>query len=570
MLKEMKPMSEQFNNNFMMVDDIPISIEGEKNLLEIIRKAGIELPTFCYYSELSVYGACRMCMVENKWGSMEAACSTPPRAGMEIYTNTPKLRKYRKMILELLLSNHCRDCTSCEKNRNCRLQELAAKFDIHKIRFENHSAEHQWDDSSLCITRDASKCILCGDCVRVCNEVQHVGAIEFIRRGSKMKVSTAFDMPIGSSECVGCGQCASVCPTAAIIVKNDAHRLWDELSCDDTNVVVQIAPAVRTAVADEFGYKGENVMGKIVACLRRMGFDKIFDTSVGADLTVVEEANEFLERVKKGEKLPLFTSCCPAWVKFCENKYPELLPNVSTCRSPMQMFASVIHEYYKNDEKRLVSVAVMPCTAKKAEAARKEFVDADGKQMVDYVITTQELIRMIKESGIIFNNIEPEAVDMPFGTISGAGVIFGVTGGVTEAVIRCAVTDKTNVTLRQIAFEGPRGYDGIKEFSIVYGDRNLRIAVVSGLKNADEIIARVKNGEQFDLIEVMACPNGCINGAGQPVTAFSGRKKRGKALYDADKMSVLKYSEANPLIEKCRSEILGGKTHEFLHVEYTK
>lgn len=563
-------MSEQFNNNFMMVDDMPISIEGEKNLLEIIRKAGIELPTFCYYSELSVYGACRMCMVENKWGSMEAACSTPPKAGMEIYTNTPKLRKYRKMILELLLSNHCRDCTSCEKNGHCRLQELAGKFDIHRIRFDNHAEEHKWDDSSVCITRDASKCILCGDCVRVCNEVQHVGAIEFIRRGSKMKVATAFDMPIGSSECVGCGQCASVCPTAAIIVKNDAHRLWDEISRDDTNVVVQIAPAVRTAVADEFGYKGENVMGKIVACLRRMGFDKIFDTSVGADLTVVEEANEFLERVKKGEKLPLFTSCCPAWVKFCENKYPELLPNVSTCRSPMQMFASVINEYYKNDDKRLVSVAVMPCTAKKAEAARKEFVNSEGKQMVDYVITTQELIRMIKESGIIFNDIEPEAVDMPFGTISGAAVIFGVTGGVTEAVIRCAVEDKSSVALRQIAFEGPRGFDGIKEFSIVYGERNIRIAVVSGLKNADEIIARVKEGEQFDLIEVMACPNGCINGAGQPVTAFSGRKKRGKALYDADRMSVLKYSEANPLISECRDNILKGKTHEFLHVEYTK
>lgn len=563
-------MSEQFNNNFMMVDDMPIPIEGEKNLLEIIRKAGIELPTFCYYSELSVYGACRMCMVENKWGSMEAACSTPPRAGMEIYTNTPKLRKYRKMILELLLSNHCRDCTTCEKSGKCRLQELAARFDIHRVRFENTSAKRKTDDSTLCITRDASKCILCGDCVRVCNEVQHVGAIEFAHRGSKMTVSTAFDLPLATSNCVGCGQCAAVCPTAAIIVKNDAHRLWNELNNKDNLVVAQIAPAVRTAVAESFNYKGENVMGKIVACLRKIGINKVFDTSTAADLTVLEEAKEFLERIEKNENIPLFTSCCPAWVKFCENKYPELLPNVSTCRSPMQMFASIINEEYKDCGKRLVSVAIMPCTAKKAEAAREEFRTADGKQMVDYVITTQELIRMIREAGIVFEDIEPEAIDMPYGTISGAGVIFGVTGGVTEAVIRYVAEDKSASSLRAIALDGPRGLDGIKEFSLLAKDKVLKIAVVSGLSNADEIISRIKNGEHFDLVEVMACPNGCINGAGQPVTSKDGKQKRSKELYNSDKLSVLKSSQDNPLMKEFYEGVLKGKVHELLHVHYVK
>lgn len=563
-------MSEQFNNNFMMVDDMPIPIEGEKNLLEIIRKAGIELPTFCYYSELSVYGACRMCMVENKWGSMEAACSTPPRAGMEIYTNTPKLRKYRKMILELLLSNHCRDCTTCEKSGKCRLQELAARFDIHKVRFENTSAKRKTDDSTLCITRDASKCILCGDCVRVCNEVQHVGAIEFAHRGSKMTVSTAFDLPLATSNCVGCGQCAAVCPTAAIIVKNDAHRLWNELNNKDNLVVAQIAPAVRTAVAESFNYKGENVMGKIVACLRKIGINKVFDTSTAADLTVLEEAKEFLERIEKNENIPLFTSCCPAWVKFCENKYPELLPNVSTCRSPMQMFASIINEEYKDCGKRLVSVAIMPCTAKKAEAAREEFRTADGKQMVDYVITTQELIRMIREAGIVFEDIEPEAIDMPYGTISGAGVIFGVTGGVTEAVIRYVAEDKSASSLRAIALDGPRGLDGIKEFSLLAKDKVLKIAVVSGLSNADEIISRIKNGEHFDLVEVMACPNGCINGAGQPVTSKDGKQKRSKELYNSDKLSVLKSSQDNPLMKEFYEGVLKDRVHELLHVHYVK
>lgn len=558
------------NNNFMIIDDIPVAINGEKNLLELIRKAGVDLPTFCYYSELSVYGACRMCMVEDKWGSMVAACSTPPKSGMEIRTNTPRLRKYRKMILELLLSNHCGDCTTCDKNGKCKLQELAARFDVHRVRFPNPKHKPDIDDSSLSITRDANKCILCGDCVRVCNEVQNVGAINFANRGSKMKVACSFDKPIGESNCVGCGQCAAVCPTAAIIVKNDSHLLWKHLNREDTIAVAQIAPAVRVAVAKEFGYQGENVMGKIVASLRRMGFDYIFDTSTSADLTVMEESKEFVERLTTGGTLPLFTSCCPAWVKYCENEYPEMLPNVSTCRSPMQMFASVIHEQFKDSGKKVLSVAIMPCTAKKSEAARDEFKDENGKQLVDYVITTQELISMIKETGIIFNEIEPESVDMPFGTMTGAGVIFGVTGGVTEAVIRRVSQDKSISSLRNLAFEGVRGFNGIKEFELLLDDKTIKICVVNGLKNVAPIMERIKNGEKFDLIEVMACPNGCISGGGQPKATLSEKSERSVNLYNADKLCTLKRSEENPLMEELYNGLLKGKEHELLHVSYVK
>lgn len=558
------------NDNYMIIDNIPVAIEGEKNMLELIRKAGIDLPTFCYHSELSVYGACRMCMVENKWGGMEAACSTPPKPGAEIYTNTPRLRKHRKMILELLLSNHCRDCTTCDKNGECRLQELAGRFGITRVRFKNTAENPDIDDSSLCITRDRSKCILCGDCVRVCNEVQNVGAINFVNRGSKMIVAAAFDEPIAESNCVGCGQCAAVCPTGAIVIKNDSMRLWDEFDKEDVKVVAQIAPAVRVAVAKSFGLNEGNVMGKIVASLKRIGFDEVFDTATGADLTVLEEANEFLDRIAENKNIPLFTSCCPAWVNYCEKNYPELLPNVSTCRSPMEMFGSVIKEQYKTSRKKIISVAIMPCTAKKFEAARGEFRREDGSPVIDYVITTKELIQMIKEAGIVFSEIEPESIDMPFGSISGAGVIFGVTGGVTEAVIRRVETDKSVNALRNLAFKGVRGLEGVKETTIDYGGTELKIAVVSGLKNADNLIRRIKAGEHYDLVEVMACPGGCINGAGQPYTDMDGRKERSANLYEADRMTTNKRSEENPLMMSLYNGLLRGKVHDLLHVDYVK
>ncbi len=358
------------NTKFMMIDNMPVEIEGEKNILAVIRKAGIELPTFCYYSELSVYGACRMCVVEDKAGEIHASCSTPPAEGMEIRTNTPRLRKYRKMILELLLANHCRDCTTCEKNGKCKLQELAQRFGIKQVRFNNTAGESELDTSSRAIVRDKSKCILCGDCVRMCEEVQNIGAIDFAHRGSKLSISAAFDEPIADTKCIDCGQCAAVCPTGAIVVRNDTAKLWKDLSDPQAKVVVQIAPAVRVGVGTELGMaEGENVMGKIVAALRRLGFAEVFDTTTGADLTVLEEAGEFLSKVQKGEKLPLFTSCCPAWVKYVELHHPELLANLSTCRSPMQMFAAVLKEHYSHSNRRAVVVAIMPCTAKSRKAA---------------------------------------------------------------------------------------------------------------------------------------------------------------------------------------------------------
>ncbi|ODU55785.1 MAG: ferredoxin [Clostridium sp. SCN 57-10] len=540
--------------NYMLVDGNPVEINGEKNLLEIIRKVGVELPTFCYYSELSVYGACRMCMVENQWGGMDAACSTPPKAGMEIYTNTERLRKYRKMILELLLSNHCRDCTSCEKNGSCKLQELAMRFGIDRVRFENLKEKPLLDESSLSITRDQNKCILCGDCVRMCNEVQNVGAIDFAHRGSNMIIATAFDEPIAQSNCVGCGQCAAVCPTGAIVVKNDTNPVWKELSDKNTKVVAQIAPAVRVAVAKSFGLPAdENSMGRIIAALRRLGFDEVFDTATGADLTVLEESNEFLKRLETPQEFPLFTSCCPAWVKYCENHHPDLMPHVSTCKSPMQMFSSVIKEQYKHSSRRVVNVAIMPCTAKKGEAARPEF-RYDSAPSTDYVLTTQEVIRMIREAGIVFAELEPEAVDSTFSTATGAGVIFGVTGGVTEAVLRRVSADKSA--------------RAINETTVIAGDTKLRIAVVSGLKNAEDLIQRIKGGEHFDFVEVMACPGGCVSGAGQPVGSRQTKEQRGKALYSADRLISIKRSEENPLMMSLYNGVLRGKVHDLLHVHY--
>ncbi len=553
---------------YMLIDGNPVEINGEKNLLEVIRKAGIELPTFCYHSELSVYGACRMCMVENSHGGMEAACSTVPKAGMEIYTNTERLHKHRKMILELLLANHCRDCTTCQKNGKCRLQELASLFGIDHIRFKNLKPEPELDTSSLSIVRDAHKCILCGDCVRMCNEVQNVGAIDFVYRGSKMVIGPAFNEPIANSPCVGCGQCAAVCPTGAIVIRKDTSRVWPELNDKNTKVVAQVAPAVRVAIAKEFGLpESENSMGRITAALRRLGFDEVYDTATGADLTVLEESNEFLQRIEAGENLPLITSCCPAWIQYCEKNHPELMKNISTCKSPMQMFSSVIKAKYETSSRRVVCVAVMPCTAKKFECAREEFMH-DGVPETDYVITTQELIQMIHKAGIAFDELEPEAVDSVFSTNTGAGVIFGVTGGVTEAVLRRLSTDKSNKALMSIAFNNVRGMKGVKEAVIPYGGKEVRIAIVSGLKNAENIIQAMKNGTHYDFIEVMACPGGCVAGGGQPFGNNATKEVRGKALYSADKMLSIKRSEENPLMMSLYDGVLKGRVHELLHVHY--
>ena len=503
--------------DYITIDTKKIPIEGEKNVLSLIRKAGIDLPTFCYHSELSIYGACRMCVVEDDKGRIFASCSEQPRPGMVIYTNTKRIQSYRKLIIELLLASHDRDCTVCHKNGMCELQSLAYKVGVHDVRFPNTREERPIDMSSASIVLDPNKCILCGDCVRTCDEIQGVGAINFAFRGSKTQVMPAFNKKLSETDCVGCGQCAAVCPTSALSLRSNVTVVWDAIEDKSTRVIAQVAPAVRIAVGDHFQIKkGENSFGKLVEALRIMGFDEIYDTNFAADLTVMEESAEFAERFSSGENLPLFTSCCPGWVKYCENKYPEFAGNISTCRSPQGMFSAVIKEYYKErDEKegkKTMVVSIMPCTAKKGEILRKDNF-TDGRQDTDFVLTTTEIIRMIKQMGIQFDKIEGESADMPFSLASGGGAIFGVTGGVTEAVLRRLSDKKDYQTLREIAFTGVRGEEGIKEAEIEHGGRTVRIAVVNGLANAGKLLERIKAKEaSYDFVEVMACKRGCIMG----------------------------------------------------------
>ena len=556
---------------YMTIDGRTVEFTDEPNVLAVIRKADIDIPTLCYHSELSVYGACRLCTVENEWGKTFASCSEPPRDGMVIYTNTPRLMKYRKLILERLLAAHCRDCTTCIKSGECQLQSLAHRMGVGHIRFENTKEQYPLDFSSPSIVRDPNKCILCGDCVRMCDNVQSVNAIDFAYRGTRALVTPAFNKKIAETDCVNCGQCRVVCPTGAISIHTNTDTIWNLLADKNTKVVAQIAPAVRVAVGDRFGLpKGENVMGKLVNVLHRLGFDEVYDTSYGADLTVIEESEELMNRLEAGENLPLFTSCCPAWVKFCEERYPDLAKNLSTCRSPQQMFGAVVREYYKDPEKsggkRIVSVSIMPCTAKKEEILRPEST-TNGKQDIDYVLTTTELIGMIRKAGIRFEDLEIEATDMPFGIGSGAGVIFGVTGGVTEAVLRRLREGHSRVEMEKIKFSGVRGEEGLKEVEFDYNGRTIRAAVVSGLGNANSLMKRIQKGEvQYDFVEVMACRRGCIMGGGQPVPVDpESRIARSKGIYDTDINTQIKKSNENPLVQSLYDGLLKGKTHELLH-----
>ena len=559
----------------MTIDGQSIEFTDEPNVLSVIRKAGIDIPTLCYHSELSIYGACRLCTVENDRGKTFASCSEKPKDGMVIYTNTPRLMRYRKLILELLLAAHCRDCTTCIKSGECHLQELAHRMGVHEIRFENVREQQPIDTSSHAIIRDPNKCILCGDCVRMCDNVQNINAIDFAYRGTDAQVMSAFNKKIAETDCVGCGQCRVVCPTGAISIHTNIDVVWEALADKNTKVIAQIAPAVRVAIGDHFGYaKGENVMGKLVGVLHRLGFDEVYDTSYGADLTVVEESKEFIERFTSGQKMPLFTSCCPAWVKYCETKYPEFVPNLSTCRSPQQMFGAVVREYYKdpekNEGKKIVSVSIMPCTAKKEEILRPESF-TNGKQDVDYVLTTTEVVRMIRKSGIVFDKVEIEAADVPFGIGSGSGVIFGVTGGVTEAVLRRLQQGHSRVDMEAIKKSGVRGDEGIKTLTYDYNGREIRAAVVNGLANADKLLQQIKNHEvEYDFVEVMACRRGCIMGGGQPVNAGPRtRKARMKGLYDTDVNTQIKKSNENPMILSLYDSLLKGKEHELLHRNFS-
>ena len=555
---------------YITINNRKVPFEDEKNLLSVIRKAGIDLPTFCYHSELSTYGACRMCVVEDDKGRIMASCSEVPRDGMVIYTNTPKLQHHRKLILELLLASHCRDCTTCRSNGVCTLQKLARQLGVDTVRFEHNKEKQPVDYSSNCVVIDPNKCILCGDCVRTCEELQGVGVLNFAFRGSNMRVMPAFNKPMSETDCVGCGQCRVVCPTGAITIKSNVHAVWDVLHDKTKRVIVQIAPAVRVAIGDRFGLpKGENALGRLVAALRRMGFDEIYDTNLAADLTVMEESKEFLERLSTGENLPLLTSCCPAWVKFCEKKHPEFRKNISTCRSPQQMFGALVKEdarMHPEDTRETVVVSIMPCTAKKDEIVRPEHF-TDGVQDVDYVLTTTEVTRMIQEAGIDLALMPSEALDMPFGLASGAAAIFGVSGGVTEAVVRRLVNSNRIDDLEEISFMGMRGMEGVKETTIDFNGKELKIAVVSGLKNASDLLNKIKSGEAYyDFIEVMACRRGCIAGGGQPVPIGSRtRNARFEGMYTIDKQSQIKLSNENPMVLSLYEGILKGKEHKLLH-----
>lgn len=558
----------------MIIDGRKVDFTDEKNVLAVIRKAGITMPTLCYFSELSTYGACRMCVVEDERGKIDASCSMQPRDGMVIHTNTARLLKYRKVIIELLLAAHDCNCTVCGKSGSCELQNLAFRYGVRNVRFQDTREPMPEDTSSPCIVRNPNKCILCGDCVRMCDEIQGMSILDFANRGSALRVMPAFNLPLAETKCVGCGQCAAVCPTGAIRVKKSISEVWDALFDKNKRVVCQIAPAVRVALGEEFGLpKGTNTIGKIVSALKLLGFDHITDTTLGADFTVVEEAQEFMARLKNGGKFPMFTSCCPAWVKYVENSRPDLLDNISSCKSPMQMFSKVIKKYYAEaepDGRETVCVAIMPCTAKKAEAARDEF-KTNGVPDTDYVLTTQEIAQMIKEAGINFESEEDFAPCMPLGLGSGAGVIFGTTGGVAEAVIRYCCDDKKYETLNEIEMCGVRGFENVKEATVHVGDTDVKIAVVHGLKDAQRLIEKMDRGELFyHLVEVMSCKGGCVGGAGQPVANSEVKRIRSQGLYNADNMTGIKRSEENPMIDYLYKTVVKDQAHEMFHVSYKK
>lgn len=567
----------------LFINNLEVEFTDEKTVLEVIRNNGFDVPTFCHRPDLTQFGACRMCIVEQEGRGIQASCTMPPRAGIKIQTNSDKVRKIRKTILELLLANHKRECLTCDKSGNCELQKYAAEYGITDIRFPKLEEKDYLpvDNSNPSIVRDPSKCILCGACVRACSEFQGHSVLGFVNRGSNTVVSPMNGRCLSEVDCVFCGQCQSVCPTGALSIKSDIDRAWDLINNKEKKVVVQFAPSVRVAIGEEFNLEaGENTIGKIYAAARRLGFDLIFDTNFSADLTIMEEANEFIGRLTKGENLPLFTSCCPAWVRYVETQHPELTKHLSTCKSPQGMLSPVFKEflpkYYEGyTSENIAVVSVMPCTAKKYEATREQL-----KGETDIVLTTQEFAKMIKAAGINFKNLKDEKADSPFGLYTGAGTIFGASGGVAEAAVRTAYNMVTGEELSNIDITPLRGVDTesrTKDMVVDIKGTQVKVRVVSTLKEAEKSLQELSAGNaEYHILEVMACPGGCVNGGGQPTSCLDSKikEKRAEGLYEEDKNLELRKSHTNPDIKKLYEECLGGKpgsekAHHLLHTTYT-
>ena len=566
------------------INNMPLSVPKGISILEAARMAGIEIPTLCYLKKINEIGACRICMVEVKGArSLVTACVYPVNEGMEIFTNTERVRKSRKMTLELILSTHDRKCLSCIRSGTCELQQLCKEFGVDdEGRFDGANPVHEYDDSAIHMIRDNGKCILCRRCVAAC-QAQHISVIGANARGFGTHIGSAFERPLDSVACVSCGQCIVNCPTGAIYEKDDTAKVLEAINDPEKFVVVHTAPSIRVTLGECFGmHIGTNVQGKMVAALRRLGFDKVFDTDFGADLTIVEEANEFLGRVQNGGVLPMITSCSPGWIKYCEHYYPDMLDHLSTCKSPQQMSGAIIKTWYAEkmgiDPKDIVVVGIMPCTAKKFETKRDDQA-ASGYPDVDYSLTTRELGRMIESAGIYFKHLPDEEFDNPLGDSTGAAVIFGATGGVMEAALRTAVEKLSGEELKSLDFTEVRGTDGIKEASYTVNGMEVKVCVVSGLANANTIMEKVKNGTaDYHFIEIMGCPGGCVNGGGQPIqhavvrNFVDLRARRAAALYEADKDMPLRKSHESEAVKRIYDEFLGEpgshKAHEVLHTSY--
>ena len=565
----------------LTIDGRKVEVEEGTTILDAARQAKVHIPTLCYLPEVQAIGACRVCLVEIEGNrALQAACVSPAARDLVVYTNTEKVRKARKFSVEMLLSNHPFECLTCARNLNCELQSLASELGIREVRFSGEKSGGRIDESSPSIRRDQNKCILCRRCVTVCQEIQSVTALYLQGRGFDTRVEPAFDRDINDVACTNCGQCSLVCPVGAITEKEYIDEVWGAINDPTKFVVIQDAPAVRAALGEEFGYPpGTLVTGKMLAAARKLGFDRIFDTNFAADLTILEEGSELLKRVKEGGTLPLITSCSPGWIKFIEHFYPELLPNLSTCKSPHQMLGTLTKTYYAKkmgiDPKDMVVVSVMPCTAKKFECQRPE-MRSSGYQDVDYVLTTREFAKMIKQAGIDFENLADGSYDDPMGEYTGAATIFGATGGVMEAALRTAYELVTGKTLENVEFTAVRGLEGIKEAVIpVEGIGDVRVAASHGLGNARKLLERVKEGKvQYHFIEIMACPGGCVGGGGQPIPVNNDvRTRRAQALYAEDCALTLRKSHESPSVKKLYEEFLGvplgEKSHHLLHTKYT-